>query len=248
MARSKESTKKDEPPPYREYMQLRSMSRRSPPPYSQVNDSVHTNSRGDCVSDVKGVKKVKQEEKKPDPPTIELRSGCDKFPRCRLISCCISALLTALVCYLLVTLLFPYPLHASCTVKWKFKDPCTYVMQKFRCQILNWSSNVNCGPRAGKCLYKLSEPKSDESNIIRATHTGLDMRTMETMKITFENMNRSCLATGESVSNDWFRVFDYGTNYCNLRNLVTGIGFEKSPRFFELTTNAICTQYNTETC
>ncbi|XP_078040728.1 uncharacterized protein LOC144471975 [Augochlora pura] len=229
-------------------MQLRSMSKHSPPSYSQINGCAHNNSHGDCVSDVKGLEKVKQKEQKAESPTIELRSGCDKFPKCRLISCCISALLTAFVCYLLVTLLFPYPLHASCTVKWKFKDRCTYVMQKFRCQILNWSLNVNCDPRGGKCLYQLSEPKSDESNIIRATHMGLDMRTKETMKITFENLNRSCLATGESVANEWFRVFDYGVNYCNLRNLVVGIGFEKSPSFSELTTNAICTQYNMEIC
>ncbi|XP_076300017.1 uncharacterized protein LOC143218611 isoform X3 [Lasioglossum baleicum] len=121
-------------------------------------------------------------------------------------------------------------------------------MQKFRCQILNWSTSVNCGPRGSRCLYKLSEPKPDESNIIRASHQGLNMRTMETISITFENVNRSCVATGESVSNEWLRIFDYGANYCNLRNLVTGIGFDNSPRFLELTTNAVCTQYNMEIC
>lgn len=56
------------------------------------------------------------------------------------------------------------------------------------------------------------------------------------------------LLKGESVSNEWFRIFDYGTNYCNLHNLVTEIGFDKSSKFLELTTNAVCTQYNMVVC
>ncbi|XP_076397146.1 uncharacterized protein LOC100880856 isoform X5 [Megachile rotundata] len=154
-----------------------------------------------------------------------------------------------------------------------FGDSCTYTMQKFRCQILNWSSCANCGPRGNRCLYTLKEPKPDESNVIRAVHFAPNLKTMENIKIAFEEINKTCAATvlqypfnyfnyynliyrlqhyllskGESTSNDWFRVFDYGRNYCNLRNLVTGIGFDKSSKFLELTSNAVCTQYNMAIC
>ncbi|KZC04494.1 PREDICTED: uncharacterized protein LOC107189293 [Dufourea novaeangliae] len=229
-------------------MELRSMSRRPPPPYTQVNGPEHVNLQDDSASKHQnGSNKMRLEEVE-DRPTIIITSGCSKFSRCRSISYGITGLLVILICVLLTTLLFPYPLHASCIVKWKFGDPCTHTMQKFRSQILTWSFWVNCGPRGSKCLYSLKAPIPDEGNVIRAIHLGSNMKIMETIKITFEEVNKTCVATGESVSNEWFRVFDYSTNYCNLRNLVTGIGFDKSPRFLELTTNAICTQYNMAVC
>ncbi|CAK9818214.1 hypothetical protein ANTPLA_LOCUS9680 [Anthophora plagiata] len=130
----------------------------------------------------------------------------------------------------------------------KFGDPCVYTMQKFRCQILNWSSCTNCGQYGSKCLYTLKEPKPYESNVIRAVHLAPNLRTVEKIKISFDEVNKTCVATGESVSTEWFRIFDYGTNYCNLRNLVIGTGFDKNPKFLELTTNEVCTQYNMAVC
>ncbi|KAK1123506.1 hypothetical protein K0M31_008211 [Melipona bicolor] len=97
-------------------------------------------------------------------------------------------------------------------------------------------------------IKDLKEPKPNENTIIKATHFALNMKTMETIKIDFEEINKTCVATGESVSNEWFRIFDYGINYCNLHNLVTEIGFDKSSKFLELTTNAVCTQYNMAVC
>ncbi|XP_053989214.1 uncharacterized protein LOC128881863 [Hylaeus volcanicus] len=144
--------------------------------------------------------------------------------------------------------MFPYPLHASCIIKWNFGEPCTEIMQKLRWQILDWSSCVNCGPHGSRCLYSLKELRPDENNVIRASHLAPNMKTVETIQIAFKEVNKTCMATGESVSNEWFRIFDYGTNYCNLRNLVTSIGFNGSPRFLELTSNAVCTQYNMAVC
>ncbi|XP_076397144.1 uncharacterized protein LOC100880856 isoform X2 [Megachile rotundata] len=272
MARSKGNVRKVGTLPYREYsMELRSMSKR-PPPYVDVDSLRFMNLHDDSTTRRKhGSNKIRVEEDK-SPPVI-IRSGCAKYPRVRYFMCCSVGLLILLICAILINVLFPYPLHASCIVKWTFGDSCTYTMQKFRCQILNWSSCANCGPRGNRCLYTLKEPKPDESNVIRAVHFAPNLKTMENIKIAFEEINKTCAATvlqypfnyfnyynliyrlqhyllskGESTSNDWFRVFDYGRNYCNLRNLVTGIGFDKSSKFLELTSNAVCTQYNMAIC
>ncbi|XP_076237487.1 uncharacterized protein LOC143181128 [Calliopsis andreniformis] len=229
-------------------MELRSMSKRPPPPYSEVVKHELINLHNESTSRQQNGSTHAKLEKNEDTSTIIFRSGCTKFSKCQYIIYCVSGLSMFLLCALLINLSFPYPMHASCIVKWKFGDPCTYTMEKFRCQILNWSSCINCGSRGSKCLYTLKEPKRDESNIIRAIHLASNMKTMETIKITFEEVNKTCTATGESVSNEWFRIFDYGTNYCNLHNLVTAIGFDKNPRFVELTTNTVCTQYNMAVC
>ncbi|XP_034190691.1 uncharacterized protein LOC117608986 [Osmia lignaria lignaria] len=144
----------------------------------------------------------------------------------------------------------PIIIRSGCAMFPRFRtfgETCTYTMQKFRCQILNWSS-TNCGPHGNRCLYTLKEPKPDENNVIRAVHFAPNLKTMETMRIAFEEINNTCTATGESTSNEWFRVFDDGTNYCDLHNLVTETGFDKSSKFLEMTNNAICTQYTMAIC
>ncbi|XP_003489390.1 uncharacterized protein LOC100747970 [Bombus impatiens] len=226
-------------------MELRSMSRRSPP-YTH-NEQRFMNSQNACTTKKQnGLSKIKVEEED-NSPTVIVRDVC-VFPKCKYFVYSVCGLLICFLCIVWISLVFPYPMHASCIVKWKFGDPCKYVMQKFRSQILNWSSCVNCGPRGGRCLYTLKEPKPNESNIIKAIHLASNLKTTETIKIDFDEINKTCVATGESVSNEWFRIFDYGTNYCNLHNLVTEIGFDKSSKFLELTSNAVCTQYNMAVC
>ncbi|XP_029046763.1 uncharacterized protein LOC114877845 [Osmia bicornis bicornis] len=232
--------------PYRECtMQLRSMTKR-PSPYTHMNSLSFMNLHDDStIRRKQGPNKIRVEGE--DSPPIIIRSGCAMFPRFRYIRCCVIILLIILVCVVLINQLFPYPLHASCIIKWTFGETCTYTMQKFRCQILNWSS-TNCGPHGNRCLYTLKEPKPDENNVIRAVHFAPNLKTMETMRIDFEEINNTCTATGESTSNEWFRVFDDGTNYCDLHNLVTGTGFDKSTKFLEMTNNAVCTQYTMAVC
>ncbi|XP_017881882.2 uncharacterized protein LOC108629134 [Ceratina calcarata] len=227
--------------PYREYMQLRSMSTR-PPPYTnadsqrfiELKDNQKTRKQN-------GFNSLKEEEEDYSVPVVirNVKPSC-----CKYILYSLTGVLLFVLCIFCMYLVFPYPIHASCIVKWKFEDPCTFTMQKFRCQILNWSSCVNCSPRGNRCLYRLKEPKPDESNVIRAVHITPNLKTVENIRIDFKEINKSCVATGESVSSEWFRIFDYGMNYCNLHNLATGIGF----KFLELTNNAICTQHNMAIC
>ena len=43
-------------------------------------------------------------------------------------------------------------------------------------------------------------------------------------------------------------LLDYGTNYCNLFNLMDGSGLVNDPSFSEDTSNSICTQWSTADC
>jgi hypothetical protein len=45
-----------------------------------------------------------------------------------------------------------------------------------------------------------------------------------------------------------FSILDYGTNYCNLFNLMDGSGLILDPAYTEETDDSICTQYSTADC
>ncbi len=46
----------------------------------------------------------------------------------------------------------------------------------------------------------------------------------------------------------WYAVLDFGTNYCNLRNLADGSGLSSVEDFQEVTSNGVCTQYESRDC
>ncbi|XP_071631410.1 uncharacterized protein [Temnothorax longispinosus] len=188
---------------------------------------------------------VTQKQNADDKPPVILTIGSSKG-RCKYCVYSLAGMLAILLCLVIGGMLFPYPLHASCIVKWKFDDPCAYVMQKFRRQITNWSSWNACRQRSGACLYTLKIPV--ENNIIRATHKTSNLKSLERIEIIFEEMNNTCLAKADSVSNEWFMIFDYGANYCNLHNLVVGAGLDRHAKFLELTNDAVCTQFNMAVC
>jgi len=39
------------------------------------------------------------------------------------------------------------------------------------------------------------------------------------------------MVQGYSTSETWYAFLDYGTNYCNLHNLITGAGLDKLPKY-----------------
>ena len=43
-------------------------------------------------------------------------------------------------------------------------------------------------------------------------------------------------------------LLDYGTNYCNLFNLMDGSGLVNDPAYSEETNDRICTQWSTADC
>ncbi|XP_039266163.2 uncharacterized protein LOC120341669 [Styela clava] len=58
----------------------------------------------------------------------------------------------------------------------------------------------------------------------------------------------SCTVSGYSKSNVWYAFLDYGTNYCNMRNLAEGAGLVSLPNFKEETDDSICTMYSSADC
>lgn len=57
------------------------------------------------------------------------------------------------------------------------------------------------------------------------------------------------LVQGFSTSETWYAYLDYGTNYCNLRNLADGAGLTVSQYGFkEETSDSVCTQYSSHNC
>ena len=51
-----------------------------------------------------------------------------------------------------------------------------------------------------------------------------------------------------SRSQLWYAYLDFGTNYCNLRNLLDGAGFSGLEGFTEETSTDVCTQYDQIDC
>ena len=58
----------------------------------------------------------------------------------------------------------------------------------------------------------------------------------------------SCTIEAFSTSSVWYAILDWGTNYCNLRNLVDGAGLSNGNGFSEETSTSVCTQYDAINC
>uniref|UniRef100_A0A674NIK2 Uncharacterized protein n=1 Tax=Takifugu rubripes TaxID=31033 RepID=A0A674NIK2_TAKRU len=76
---------------------------------------------------------------------------------------------------------------------------------------------------------------------IQANHTSA-VGQMEAVNFTIipTTMATGCHVQGSSVSASWFSLFDNGTNYCNLRNIMKGSGLTKAPGFVEFTNEWLC--------
>merc|ERR1712110_237738 len=100
-----------------------------------------------------------------------------------------------------------------------------------------WNDDSNCGtvsptcpelPCGQNCLYKYLSV--DDDGTLRGKHATPVKR------------------YNDSMSDLWYAVLDFGTNYCNLRNLLDGTGLSDSNGFVEKTSNADCTQYEDRDC
>ncbi|XP_031777253.1 uncharacterized protein LOC100679393 [Nasonia vitripennis] len=154
--------------------------------------------------------------------------------------------LAVTLCSYIAKLTFPYPSHASCLVKWQFGEPCVFVAQRLRSQIIEWSNYKYCG---FKCLYKMREAFAYENNTIQAIREFPQRSSVDEIDIVFaDSTHHSCTALAKSRSKDWYSLFDDGRNYCNLRDLITGAGYDEDRDFLEFTSNTICTQYDMAYC
>ncbi|KAJ1100800.1 hypothetical protein NDU88_005875 [Pleurodeles waltl] len=139
------------------------------------------------------------------------------------------------------------PLHAQCRVEWNFGVPCWNVYVALVSQIKLWSTADNCQQGGEKCLYTL---ETANIHLIAGKHSTLSDKNVEdiTLKLIPFDDNESCHVSGFSVSETWYLVLDYGTNYCNLHNLVEGSSLDKAPGYAESTNDFKCTQYSAANC
>jgi len=149
--------------------------------------------------------------------------------------------------------IMPYPWHASCKIEWTMSESCTDVKQKLVDQINAWQGDANCGtpddcpkmPCGQKCLYELS---SVEDNKIEATHKTPVKRYIDNLTFELNAAGSKCKVDAFSTSSIWYAVLDFGTNYCNLRNLLDGAGYVEGTHFEENTEDSVCTQYTSRDC
>lgn len=137
-------------------------------------------------------------------------------------------------------------LHASCKIEWTWAVNCTTVKNAILKQISIWTSDDNCKHGGEKCLYTLKKVTEDQ---IFATHTTPVRHFVDDLTFTFKsNGSELCNVEGYSTSEIPIAVLDFGTNYCNLHNLITGAGLDKFPKYSEKTNDHLCTQYSSRNC
>ena len=151
---------------------------------------------------------------------------------------------------------YPYPWHASCSLKWEIPDlTCDIVSDKILEQIDAWNmqhgddlcrrGTVGTNEVHEKCLYRLISRTTSQ---IKATHETPIKRYVDTLTFTLTPDGKGCNVDGFSTSNTWYAILDYGTNYCNLHNLADGSGLLQSSGFVETTSDNKCTQFSSSDC
>uniref|UniRef100_A0A3Q1GDX7 Immunoglobulin V-set domain-containing protein n=1 Tax=Acanthochromis polyacanthus TaxID=80966 RepID=A0A3Q1GDX7_9TELE len=124
--------------------------------------------------------------------------------------------------------------HAFCKIAWLVGVPCDQVNMAIVTQIKAMGS------------YKLGPVTP---TLIQANHTSA---VGQTERVNFTMMSTSislgCLIQGCSVSEFWFSLFDNGTNYCNLHNVIQGSGLTKSLGFIEFTNEWLCLGFGLSAC
>ncbi|KAM3603942.1 uncharacterized protein V6R79_004396 [Siganus canaliculatus] len=124
--------------------------------------------------------------------------------------------------------------HAFCKIVWLLGLPCNRVNMAIVTQIKAMGS------------YKLGSVTPD---LIQANHTsaigqieGVNFSMIDT------TMSMGCRVEGTSVSAFWYSLFDNGTNYCNLRNVIQGSGLTTAPGFVEFTNEWLCLGFGLSAC
>ena len=86
---------------------------------------------------------------------------------------------------------------------------------------------------------------SESEQRITATHTTPLKLYVDDLTFDFATVEGSCEVKAFSTSQLWYAFLDFGTNYCNLHNLVEGTGMKG---YTEETWNSKCTQYTSANC
>ncbi|XP_033762440.1 uncharacterized protein LOC117343974 [Pecten maximus] len=171
---------------------------------------------------------------------------CPCYGKACIVIASIFAVLLVVVASVVAVYSVFYPLHASCKIDWSVNASCDDVQTKIVQQINDWNGRSMCN-ESQKCLYLL---KGDSPGVkITATHETPKKGYIDDLTFDFKSAtDGSCQIKGFSTSETWYAVLDYGTNYCNLHNLIEGSGVDKMAGYSETTSNSVCTQYSERNC
>ncbi|CAL1580269.1 unnamed protein product [Knipowitschia caucasica] len=125
--------------------------------------------------------------------------------------------------------------HAYCRIVWLLGVPCERVSFAITTQIKAMAS------------YKLVGPAT--ASLIQANHTSGSGQ-YESVNFTMigTSMGMGCHIEGSSMSSFWYSLFDNGTNYCNLHNVIEGSGLSQAPGFVEFTNEWLCLGVGISSC
>uniref|UniRef100_A0A3B4Y8D9 Uncharacterized protein n=1 Tax=Seriola lalandi dorsalis TaxID=1841481 RepID=A0A3B4Y8D9_SERLL len=137
----------------------------------------------------------------------------------------------------------PVPYHAFCRTLWLFARPCTEISTTMLQQIQSLNPLLGCD----ECQYMLV---SATPRAIKANHTSLDGLQAESITFTFSPtvLAGGCRVSAQSTSLGFTSLLDDGLNYCNLYNLLSVSGLNRSPGFMETINEWACLGYGLATC
>lgn len=206
-------------------------------------------------------------------PTIK-QNGCKRCGKCL---CAITAVIAALFLVLSASVLSPalmvnYPFHAECELTWKWTSTnCSSVKKALIDIATKWKGPDNCANGGEKCLYDIISISDAEVNMTHTTpkqkyvddlsfkfcdddaQCGRDSDVTQRMKraakvVFVTHDEKGCTVSGFSRSEVWYAILDYGTNYCNMRNLANGAKLSSKGDFSEEVSDESCTQYSSADC
>ena len=151
-----------------------------------------------------------------------------------------------------------YP-DAQCRITWNIPKSCAQSLDDIRNQMIAWQENdskakacpgtsskcpkLPCGQR---CRYVFQKVEDDK---IFGYHLTPKYAYRDNITFKFKDTgNYKCEVEGFSKSTISYAYLDFGTNYCNLRNLMDGAGLSEMEGFDESTSTTICTQYDKLNC
>jgi len=184
----------------------------------------------------------------------------------------VSAVVFAVASFFIIRSASGSMFHAECEVNWQVPIPCEQVRDGLVTMMNTWTGDTNCGvvnppqcpslPCGQKCLYEYKSDQSTDSKIF-GVHLTPVKRYSDSFNFEFTPLDGTtrCAVKGYSTSDLWYAVLDFGTNFCNLRNLMDGAfdtGAWPHPKnvskldewegFSEMTTDSKCTQYSSRDC
>lgn len=187
---------------------------------------------------------VKVNKTDPDDPQVETEQPQRRRRMSTTCKVVITATLVLIISGIITVDAF-FPLHASCQIDYQFKSQsCEEVKAALVKQIDLWKG-TECGEGDGihqRCRYALVDEKNNE---IIATHVTPLKKYIDDMNMKFKEESGDCNVDAFSTSRLWYAFLDFGTNYCNLHNLVVGTDLTN---YSETTQNSICTQYTSANC